>query len=73
MRHLENRLLEKCHISYQFLNLELFHPEWRNFDQNITRFLSTREKKIGGVFEIRDSRPPLLDISDGSAEMNNDL
>ncbi len=41
MRHLENRLLEKCLVSYQFINLRLFHPEWRNFDQTDKRFLDT--------------------------------
>jgi hypothetical protein len=41
MRHLEIRLLEKCLISYQFVNLKLFHPEQRNFDQTDTRFLDT--------------------------------
>jgi hypothetical protein len=28
MRHRENRSSEKCLISYWFINLELFHPEW---------------------------------------------
>ncbi len=41
MRHLENRSLEKCLVLYWFVNLELFHPEWRNFDQTNTRFLDT--------------------------------
>ncbi len=27
MRHLKNRSLEKCLISYPFFNLELFHPQ----------------------------------------------
>jgi hypothetical protein len=40
MRHCKNRSLEK-RISYQFINLELFHPEWRKFDQTDTRFLDT--------------------------------
>ncbi len=42
-RHLKNRLLEKCLVSYWFINLELFHPEWRNFEQNDMRFLNTGE------------------------------
>ncbi len=42
-RHLKNRLLEKCIVSYQFINLKLFHPEWINFKQNNMRFLNTGE------------------------------
>jgi hypothetical protein len=33
MRHLKNRSLENCLVFYQFVNLKLFHPEQRNFDQ----------------------------------------
>jgi hypothetical protein len=43
MRHLENRSLEKCIVSYWFINLKLFYPELRNFDQNDMRFLDNRE------------------------------
>ncbi len=42
-RHLKNRLLEKCLVSYWFVNLKLFHPERRNFDQNDMRFLDTTD------------------------------
>jgi hypothetical protein len=35
-RHLENRLLEKCLVSYWFDDLKLFHPDWTNFDQTDT-------------------------------------
>ncbi len=41
MRHLDNRLLEKCLVLYQFINLKLFHPERRNFDGTDVRFLDT--------------------------------
>jgi hypothetical protein len=41
IRHIENRSLEKCIILYWFVNLELFHPEWRNFDLINSRFLNT--------------------------------
>jgi len=41
MRHIENRSLEKCLLSYRFVNLILFHPEWRNFDWTDTRFPDT--------------------------------
>ncbi len=44
MRRLNNKSLEKCLVSYWFINLELFHPEQRNFDQNVMRFLNTGEK-----------------------------
>jgi hypothetical protein len=52
MRHLKNRSLEKCLLSYQFINLKLFHPERRNFDQNDLRFLDTGEKILFSRFEI---------------------
>ncbi len=66
MRHLENRLLEKC----QFLNLKLFHPGRRNFDQTDTRFLNTSISWMilyDWDFEIQDhllfrSRPCLVCI-----------
>ena len=41
MRHLKNRSLEKCLVSYWFVNLKLFNPEWINFDWVDTRFLET--------------------------------
>jgi hypothetical protein len=63
MRHLENRLLEKCLVSYWFVNIELFHPEWRNFDQNDTRFLNTAEKFIFLILRFRDSSLCLFSIS----------
>ena len=40
-------------VSYWFVNLKLFHLEWRNFDQNDMIFLDTGVKKF--VFDIRDS------------------
>ncbi len=40
-RHLENRLLEKCLVLYQFVKLKLFHHERRNFDRTDMRFLDT--------------------------------
>ncbi len=46
MRHLGNRSLEKCLVSYRFVNIKLLHPEWRNFDRNDTRCLDTKEKFI---------------------------
>ncbi len=46
MRHLKNRSLGKCLKLYQFANVKLFHPEWRNFYQTDTRFLDTGEKFI---------------------------
>jgi hypothetical protein len=49
MRHLDNRSLGKCLVSYWFVNLELFHPEQRNFDQNDN--FSIPEKK-NYVFDI---------------------
>ncbi len=54
MRNLENRLLEKCLISYQIINLKLFHPEQGNFDQNYMRFLDTGEIFLFSIFEIWD-------------------
>jgi len=41
MRHLKNRSLEKCLISYQLVNLDLFHPECRIFDRTNMKFLNT--------------------------------
>jgi len=41
MRHLKNRSLKKCLVSYQFINLKLFYPQWRNFDRTDMRFLDT--------------------------------
>jgi hypothetical protein len=38
MRHLKNRLLKKCLVSYQFVNVKVFHPEWRNFDPTEIKF-----------------------------------
>ncbi len=35
----KNRSLEKCLILYQFINIKLFYPEGRNFDQTDMRFL----------------------------------
>ncbi len=56
MRHLGNRLLEKCLISYRFINLELFHPELRNFDQNNMRLIDTGENFIFQILRFWDSR-----------------
>ncbi len=63
MRHLKNRLLEKCLVLYLFINLKLFHPEQRNFDQNDTRFLDTGEKNIFQILRFRNSRLCLFSIS----------
>jgi hypothetical protein len=63
MRHLKNRLLEKCLISYQFVNLKLFYPECRNFDQNDMRFLDAKEKFIFPISRFRDLRFCLFSIS----------
>ena len=52
MRRFENKSLEKCLVSYWLINLELFHPEQRNFDQKDTIFLDTREKILFLRFEI---------------------
>ncbi len=46
MRHLGKRSLEKCLVSYWFVNLKLFHLEQINFGQNNMRFLDTGEKFI---------------------------
>jgi len=56
MRHLKNRSLEKCLGYYWFVNLELFHPEQRNFDQNDMRFLDYWRNYFFQYqdFEIRD-------------------
>jgi hypothetical protein len=46
IRRIDNRSLENCLILYQFINLELFHPEHRNIAPNDTRFHYTGEKFI---------------------------
>jgi hypothetical protein len=51
MRHHKNISIKKCLISYWFVNLKLFHPEWRNFDQNDKRFLNSVEKVLFSRFE----------------------
>jgi hypothetical protein len=52
MRHLENRSLGKCLVSYQFVNLELFHPEQRNFEQTDTRFFDSQISQMISEIEI---------------------
>ncbi len=47
---LENRSLEKCLVSYRFVNLKLFHPQQRNFDQDDTGFLNTGFINTGEFF-----------------------
>ena len=54
MRHLENRSLEKYLISYQFVNLELFCLEQRNFDRTNTRLLNTSISQI--IFPTKISK-----------------
>ncbi len=51
MSKYENISIKKCLISYWFVNLKLFHPEWRNFDQNDKRFLNSVEKVLFSRFE----------------------
>ncbi len=63
MRHLRNRSLEKCLLSYWFVNIKLFHPEWRNFDRIDTRFLDTREKFIFLILKFWDSSLCLFSIT----------
>ncbi len=53
MRHLENRTLGKCLVSYWFVNLKLFHPEQRDFDQSNMRFLETRKMYFSDIEILR--------------------
>ncbi len=52
MRHLKNRTLEKYLVSYQFVNLELVHPEWRNSEQTDIRFLNIEILQMISDIEI---------------------
>jgi hypothetical protein len=52
MRHLENSPLKKFLVLYWFVNLKVFHPECRNFDQTDTIFLNTEETFLFSIFEI---------------------
>ncbi len=54
MRHLKNRSLEKCLVSYRFINFKLFHPEQRNFDRTDMRFLDTCISRM--IFDTEISR-----------------
>ncbi len=54
MRYLENRSLEKCLISSPFVNLEIFHPEQRNFEQTDTRFFDIEISQM--ISDIQISR-----------------
>jgi len=57
MRHFKNRSLKKCLVLYQFVNLKLFHPEWRNFDWTTMKFL-----KRFLILRFRDSRLPTFSM-----------
>ncbi len=63
MRHLEIRSLEKCLVSYQFVNLKLFHPEWRNFDCTDMRFLDTGISQTILILRFGDLRSPTFSFS----------
>ncbi len=52
MRHLKNRSMGKCLVSYQFISLELFHPEQTNFDRTYMSFLKTSISQTIFVTEI---------------------
>jgi len=53
MRHHE-QIVEKCLVLYQFINLKLFHPEWRNSDRTDLIFLDTGISKM--IFDTEISR-----------------
>jgi hypothetical protein len=64
MRHLKNRSLENCLISYRLIYLKLFHPEGRNFDWTDMRFLDTGISQTKFlILRFRDSRLPSFSIS----------
>ncbi len=71
MRHLENRSLEKCLGSYRFVNLELFHPEQRNFDQNDMRFLNYSRSFFFNIKILRFEIVPFFNLA--HAYMAGDL